>query len=405
MNPNAVSLLVKNGMVYVNGRLLKKNILVENGKIAGILPASRLIAADKTINAKGMVVIPGVIDPHVHFREPGMTHKEDFETGSFAAAAGGVTSFLDMPNTKPPTLTQQLLSEKIAAAAKKSVVNFGFHFGSSLENLEDIRKASGSAAVASVKIFMNASTGNMLIEDENAIKNIMESARITAIHAEGENAKKAIDIAHSLGRKFYMCHVSLQSELEYIKRNRKENVFAEVTPHHLFLTEKDENKFVKMKPSLKSEKDRASLWAALADGTIDAVGSDHAPHTPEEKEAGDVYGVPGVETRLPLMLDAFNRRRIEFRRLVELMCETPARIFRLKGKGFIKEGSDADLTIIDTKMVRKIRNDALFTKCGWSPFDGYELRGWPVQTVVNGNVVFENGEVCASVKGKVVEHG
>lgn len=396
-------LLVKNGMVYIKGELLRKNILLAEGKIARIMPVSRKTRTDDTINADKMIVIPGVIDPHVHFREPGMTHKEDFRSGSFAAAAGGVTSVLDMPNTRPPTLTKELLDEKGALAARKAVVNFGFHFGSSLENLEEIKRVKG---VASVKIFMDASTGSMLIEDENIIRKILEASRIAAIHAEGGNAKKAIDVAHALGKKFYLCHASEKREIEYARRNGKENVFVEVTPHHLFLTAKDQNKLIKMKPALKSEKDRTALWSALNDGTIDALGSDHAPHTIEEKEAGDVYGVPGVETSLPLMLDAVNRRRLTLKRLVETMCENPARIFRLKNKGFIRQGFDADLTIIDMKLRKKIRNDGLFTKCGWSPFEGFELSGWPVKTIVNGNVVFGDGEVRDKVKGRGVEvHG
>jgi dihydroorotase len=392
--------IIENGMVYLNGRLEGRSILIEDGKIAKITSAK--MRADERINASGLIVLPGSIDPHVHFREPGLTNKEDFRTGSFAAAAGGVTSFLDMPNTKPPTLTSELLREKIELASEKSVVNFGFHFGSSADNLEEIKNAKG---IASVKIFMDASTGNMLIQNDETIREIMEGSRICAIHAEGRNARKAIDIARSLGRKFYLCHVGTESEIGYVKQNKKENVFVEVTPHHLFLTENDQSRLVKMKPSLKNESDRRSLWDALNDGTIDAIGSDHAPHTIEEKETSDAYGVPGVETRLPLMLDAVNKRRLTMRRMVETMCENPARIFSIKGKGFIKVGNDADLVMVDMKLAKKVRNDGLFTKCGWSPFDGYELCGWPVKTMVNGGVVFEDGVVYEENRGEAVEYG
>lgn len=392
-----MSLLVANGRVYVKGRLVGKNILIENGKIEKI--TSGKPATDERINAKGRVVLPGVIDPHVHFRDPGMTHKEDFRTGSFAAASGGVTSVLDMPNTKPPTLTNDLLKEKRDIASKKSVVNYGFHFGSSLENLEEIKKAEG---VPSVKIFMNASTGNMLIEDDEILKGIMGSARLCSIHAEEENVRKAAEFAKSLKRKFYLCHVTEEKELGYVN---KENVFLEVTPHHLFLTEKDQDSFVKMKPPLKKESDRKALWEALRNGTIDTIGSDHAPHTIEEKEATEVFGVPGVETRVPLMLDAVNRGNITLKRLVETMCENPAKIFKIRNKGFIEEGKDGDLTIVDMKLRKKVRNDKLFTKCGWSPFEGCELQGWPVIMIVNGNVVFENGEIHDKVKGEEVEYG
>jgi dihydroorotase len=392
------SIAIENGLAYINGELTTKNILIENGRIAKITGAK--IRADEKINASGLLVLPGSIDPHVHFREPGMTHKEDFQTGGHAAAAGGVTSVLDMPNTKPPTLTHKLLKEKTELASKKSIVNFGFHFGSSIENLEEIKEAKG---IASVKIFMDASTGNMLIQDDDMIKNIIDKSRICAIHAEGRNVRKAIDIAGKLVKKFYLCHISTESEIGYVKQNKKANLFVEVTPHHLFLTETDQNMLIKMKPSLKNESDRRTLWDALNDGTIDTIGSDHAPHTIEEKETSEVYGVPGVETRLPLMLDAVNKRRITLKRMVETMCENPAKIFKIKNKGFIKEGFDADIVIVDMKAQKKVRNDHLFTKCGWSPFDGFEIVGWPVKTLVNGNVVFENGEVLKN-RGKGVEY-
>jgi len=394
-----MSLMIENGRVYLKGRLVRKNVFIEDGKISRI--TLKKIQSDEKLNAKNKIVMPGAIDPHVHFREPGLTHKEDFRTGSFAAAAGGTTCIIDMPNTKPPMLTTRLLMEKSELAAQKSVVNFGFHFGSSAENIDDIREAKG---IASVKIFMNASTGNMLITDENAIRKIIEASRITTFHAEDENAKKALDIAASLGKKFYLCHACLKNEIDYVKQNGKKNVFAEVTPHHLFLTEKNQNKYVIMKPTLKSDVDRKSLWSALNDGTIDTIGSDHAPHTLEEKATGEVYGVPGVETRMPLMLDAVNRRMTTLRRLAKTMCENPAKIFRLEKKGFINEGFDADLTIIDMKLRKKVRNDELFTKCGWSPFDGFELRGWPVATIVNGGIVFENGEITSKNRGRMVQY-
>jgi dihydroorotase len=393
------TLFIQNGMVYVGGRIVKKNILVESGSIKKIFSGKAI--ADETINASGMLVLPGSIDPHVHFREPGLTHKEGFRTGSFAAAAGGVTSIIDMPNTKPPTLTRKLLAEKISLATGKSIVDFGFHFGSSADNMQEVEKARG---IASTKIFMDASTGNMLIQDEDIVSKIISASRICTIHAEGRNARKAIEISEELQKKFYLCHVSTQNELEYVKENRGKNVFAEVTPHHLFLTETDQTQLIRMKPSLKNESDRRALWDALNGGTIDTIGSDHAPHTIEEKEAGDLYGVPGVETRLPLMLDAVNKRRLTLRRLVETMCENPAKIFRLNNKGFIKNGYDADFVIVDMKAQKKIRNDEMRTKCGWSPFDGFEVRGWPVKTIVRGKIVFEDGDVMKN-KGRGIVYG
>ncbi len=389
---------IENGRVYIKGELLDKNILIEDGKIEKI--TSGKTNADEKVNARGMVVLPGVIDPHVHFRDPGLTYKEDFRTGSFAAAAGGVTCVLDMPNTKPPTLTNELLGEKRGIASRKSVVNYGFHFGSSPENLEEIKRAED---IAAVKIFMDASTGNMLIEDDEVLEKIMGSTRLCSVHAEGGNVRKAVEFAKSLNRKCYLCHVTEGEELGYVKG--EENVFVEVTPHHLFLTEKDQNNLIKMKPTLKKESDRESLWEALRNGTVDTIGTDHAPHTIEEKESSEVFGVPGVETRVPLMLDALNKGKVTLKRLVETMCENPAKIFKIRNKGFIEEGKDGDLTIIDMKLRKRVRNDRLFTKCGWSPFNGYELQGWPVITIVNGNVVFQNGEVNGKIRGEEAEYG
>ncbi|MFH1237023.1 MAG: dihydroorotase family protein [Candidatus Aenigmatarchaeota archaeon] len=396
------TLFIQNGMVYIDGRIVRKNILVENGTIKKIF--SGKTAADETINASDMLILPGSIDPHVHFREPGLTHKEDFRTGSQAAAAGGVTSVLDMPNTKPPTLTGKLLEEKISLASSKSIVDFGFHFGSSADNIKEINKVEKSGEAASTKIFMDASTGNMLIQDDKIISGIIAASRMCTIHAEGRNARKAIEISEKLKKKFYLCHVSTLNELEYVKENHGKNVFAEVTPHHLFLTETDQTQLIRMKPSLKNESDRRALWDSLNAGLIDTIGSDHAPHTIEEKEAGDLYGVPGVETRLPLMLDAVNKRRLTLRRLVGTMCENPAKIFRLKNKGFIKKGYDADFVIVDMKAQKKIRNDEMRTKCGWSPFDGFEVRGWPVKTIVRGKIVFDDGDVVKN-KGRGIVYG
>ncbi|MCK5023042.1 MAG: dihydroorotase family protein, partial [Candidatus Aenigmarchaeota archaeon] len=229
-----MSLAVENGRVYMGGKLSEKNILIENGKVKKI--TSSRIDAERTVNAKGNLVLPGFIDPHVHFREPGFTYKEDFKSGSFAAAAGGTTCILDMPNTKPPTLTVNDLDEK-RELAKKSIVNFGFHFGSSLDNMEHVKKAIG---VSSVKIFMDATTGNMLINDINIIREIISSVRICSFHAEGNNLEKAIDFGKSAGRRIYACHISTKTELGIINSNIK-NVFCEATPHHMFLTKKNEN--------------------------------------------------------------------------------------------------------------------------------------------------------------------
>jgi dihydroorotase len=297
----------------------------------------------------------------------------------------------------------ELLREKRELALKKSVVNFGFHFGSSAGNLGEIKKADG---IASVKIFMDATTGDMLIDDKETVGRIMAASPRCSVHAEGDSIRAALELAKSSDRQLYLCHLSLESELDVVRGYKGTGVFAEVTPHHLFLTDRDAGSFIRMKPSLKRDSDRRALWEALASGVIDSIGTDHAPHTVEEKESGSPpYGVPGVETKLPLMLDSVNQRRLTLPRLVQLVCENPAKIFKLVNKGFIREGHDADLTLVDMKLSKKVRNDELFTKCGWSPFDGLELKGWPVMTLVNGEVVFEDGSVDDGVRGKEAGYG
>lgn len=378
-----MSLLIKNCRILTD-KIIEKNILIENSKIAKI--TSEKPAADETLDAKNNIILPGLIDPHVHFREPGMTQKEDFLTGSRAAAAGGITTVLDMPNTKPPTITAQALEEK-RELARRSVVNYGFHFGGT--DIAEIRKAKD---FASVKLFMNISTGKLMVNDE-IVKKVMENSKITSVHAENENVKKAISFNKN---KLYLCHITTEKELSYIKNN----VFIEVTPHHLFLTKEDENNFIKMKPCLKTKKDQLALWNAI--NSISTIGSDHAPHTIEEKGSGEFFGVPGVETTLPLMLDAVNKNRLTLKRLVELMTGA-YKVFSIKNKGRIAINYDADLTIIDLKKEKRVKNDALFTKCRWSPFNQKILKGWPITTIINGNIVFNNDEVY-NIKANGVEY-
>jgi len=382
-----MSLLIKNGKIFTKGILINKNIFVEGDKIRKI--TNQNLQADKVIDAKNKIVLPGLIDSHVHFREPGLMHKEDFLTGSKAAAAGGITTFLDMPNTIPPTTTAERLEQK-RRLAKKAVVNYGFHFGSTSDNIEEIKKAKN---IASVKIYMDITTGELVIKDENALKKIFEIPITKTIHAEKDQIKKALKLTKGTSSKLYFCHVSSKEELDYISKNKTVNTFIEVTPHHLFLTEQDKEKqgsFAEMKPSLKTKDEQIALWEAIKNNQVDTIATDHAPHTIEEKHAINYpHGVPGCETMLPLLLNAVNDGLLEIKKVVQLCCENPAKIFKLKGKGFIEEGFDADLAIVDMELEKEVVNEELFTKCKWSPFNGMALKGWPVMTIVNGNVVFD----------------
>ena len=389
-------LLIKNGKVYQNGALANKNIFVKDGKITKI--TSQELKADEVIDAKDKIVIPGLIDGHVHFREPGLTHKEDFLTGSMAAAAGGITTVLDMPNTIPPTTDFQRLEEK-RKLARKSIVNYGFHFGSTNNNIAEIEKANG---IASVKVYLDYTTGDLKLDDYNALKKIFSSNKTITVYGENENILKAIELIKNSNNHIHFCHVSSKEELHYAKGKKiKNSASVEVCPHHLFLTAKDLNElgnFGEMKPGLKTKDDQKALWEGIHNGKVNTIATDHAPHTKEEKmQMNYPFGVPGCETMLPLLLNELNNKKnykkITLKKIVELCCENPAKIFKIKNKGFIKDGLDADLAIIDLNMEKEVKNNELFTKCKWGPFDGWRLKGWPVATIVNGNIVFNNGKI------------
>lgn len=392
---------LKNCILLDKGKPVRRNLIIKDGKISKI--ASQDECLGEEIDICSNTVIPGAIDPHVHFREPGMTHKEDFLTGSRAAVSGGVTTFLDMPNTNPPTTTLGLLEQKRRLAAK-SVADFGFHFGAAKANCSEIRKA---ANIASVKVFMNLSTGKMMIDDRKELGEIFRSFRLISVHAESSKVMDAVGLKREAGSELYLCHISSKHELDFLRNAKENGIYAEATPHHLFLTsDNDKDNFTKMKPELKSGADSEALWKAIDDGIIDTLGSDHAPHTIQEKNGKEtVYGVPGVETMLPLMLDAVNKGRITLQRVLELCCSSPARIFRIRGKGRIKEGFDADLAVIDMSLEKKVENSSLNTRCGWSPFSGMVLKGWPVMTFVRGNLVYDKGRFFSNNGKEVVFDG
>lgn len=394
-----MSLLIKNGQVFTNGKLELLDILIEDGKIKKL--TKEQANAKKVIDASNKIILPGMIDCHVHFRDPGFPNKEDFLSGSKAAAKGGVTTILDMPNNKPPTIKIKDLNKKRAIAKRKSLVNYGFHFGCSDNNINEIKKLNN---VASVKIYLNETTGNLIVNKSTTIAKVLNNAKFVTVHAEDSSLKKIVLIAKKLRKKFYMCHISSKRELKYIRANKK-SIFVEVTPHHLFLTKKDRKNmgpFAYMKPILKTKEDQRYLWDALQTGYIDVIASDHAPHTYEEKKKFKPAGVPGVETTVPLLLDSVNKQKIFIQDMVRYVSENPAKIFKIKHKGFIKEGYDADLMIVDMDMKKKIRNQDMATKVKWSPFEYKLIVGWPVMTIVNGNVVYDKGKFF-NFKGKEVE--
>lgn len=396
-----MSLCIQNATILSNGRLILTHILIERGVISHIGSRQQ---ADETLDVAGKIVLPGLIDCHVHFRDPGLTHKEDFFSGSCSAAAGGVTTVLDMPNTIPPTTTRKLLADKRKRAVK-SLVNYGFHFGVVDNNLAEIKQVRN---VASVKIYMNETTGNLKQENTPFLKRVFSCNKLVAVHAEGNAVRIALELTKK--NMLYVCHVPGKKELGYIERyGKKKKVYTEVTPHHLFLTQHDEKGlggFGIMKPRLGTKEDQRALWKALASGNVHTIATDHAPHTIEEKNtAKPPYGVPGLETMLPLLLHAVAEKKLTLQQLQQLCCHNPAQIFGIKNKGFIQVGYDADLTVVDMDLVKEVRNELLFTKCKWSPFNGWKLRGWPITTIVNGNIVYRDGEIFAAASGREVKFG
>jgi dihydroorotase len=419
---------------------LRTSVLIEDGKIAAIDPAMHT-RADEVVDAHGLHLIPGVIDDQVHFREPGLTHKEDLATASRACAKGGVTTFLEMPNTVPPTTTRQRLREKLALAAEKSLVNYGFYLGATPHNLDELLAAERELAdqTPGIKIFIGSSTGDLLVDDPAALEAIFAQTSLPiCAHCEDEatiraNAarlaplkdvadhsrvrdraaavlatRRTLDLARRHRHRFHLLHVTTADEVALVADHQR-LITAEACLPHLFFHEADYARLgtlVQVNPSLKTAADQAALWQGLLDGHLQVVATDHAPHTLDEKRrpytgghGGSPSGMPSVENSLALMLDQVHRGRCTLRQVVHWMCDAPARVWDLVHKGRIDVGYDADLVLVDLACTQTIRNEAQLTKCGWSPWHGVTLTGWPVRTWVAGREVFRHGQIDESVRG------
>jgi dihydroorotase len=431
--------LIRNATCVFPDGVRPADVLIDGERIVDVA-ASRATAADEIVDASGLHLLPGIIDDQVHFRDPGLTHKEDLHTGSLACAKGGVTTFLEMPNTRPATITNEALLAKLERAESKCVVNYGFYVGATPDNVEELRSAERTPGI---KIFIGSSTGNLLVDQQEALERIFaETTLPICAHCEDEatvraNAerlggghsfadhsrirdhaaaliatRRAIDLAHRHKHRFHVLHVSTADELapihEAIVRNPQNEgryITAEVCPHHLLFNIEDYERLgslVQMNPSIKTADDNRGLWRALADNTIQVVATDHAPHTLEEKQQSypaSPSGLPAVENVLALMLNAVNEGRLSLERLVAAMCDAPARVWDIVGKGRIAEGYDADLVLVDLERCHTIRNAEQLTKCGWSPWDGVTLTGLPIRTWVMGETVFAEGKVDAGHRG------
>ena len=428
--------LIRDATVVLPGQTLRTSVLVENGRIAAIDPAIHA-AADEIVSARGLHLIPGVIDDQVHFREPGLTHKEDLHTATRACAKGGVTTFLEMPNTVPATTTALRLHEKLALAAGKCLVNYGFYIGATPQNLAELKAATRTPGI---KIFIGSSTGEMLVDDQTSLEAIFaETTLPICAHCEDEatvraNAerlagttdvadhsrvrdhaaaivatRRAMDLAFRHNHRFHVLHVSTGDEADLVADHRG-LVTAEVCPHHLLFNTDDYARLgtlVQMNPSLKTADDSRRLWQALLDGRIQVVATDHAPHTLEEKRkpyspghGGSPSGLPAVENSLALMLNQVHSGRCSLEQVVGWMCDAPARVWDIVGKGRIEVGYDADLVLVDLNKSDTVLSEQQETKCRWSPWHGQTLTGWPVRTWILGREVFRDGRIDDTVRGQ-----
>jgi len=430
-----MTLLLSNCKIYTYRGMPAGDILIsDEGKISAI---GNNLTADKTINLNGKLILPGLIDPHVHLRDPGATHKEDFYTGTSAALAGGVTTILDMPNNSPSVVSQREIDEKQAIAAQKAVCDYGFYIGVTSANAHE---AQESSAVA-MKLYLGATTGNLLVEDNAALEEIFSTyKKVISVHAEDNQCmaqygqkvehiaqnhnelrppqcaeialQKAITMAEKYTAKLHVAHLSTASEIELIKKAKQRGlkISCEVTPHHLFLTDEATvalGNFAKVNPPLRSEADQQALWQNL--GVMDCIATDHAPHTVEEKQMpydSAPSGLPGLETTLPLLLDAYNNKRISLETIVRLTSFGPAQVFGINGKGKIEVGADADFVVVDLQKENKLVGEKLKTKCKWTPFEGKLCRGAVVQTFLRGKEAFDGENILLkSGEGKHVTYG
>ncbi|AFZ23722.1 dihydroorotase, multifunctional complex type [Cylindrospermum stagnale PCC 7417] len=434
---SAKSLLIRHARIILpNGELMIGDVLTRDRQIVAVAPEISPTTPTKEIDAQGLTLLPGVIDPQVHFREPGLEHKEDLFTASCACAKGGVTSFLEMPNTRPLTTTQFAIEDKLKRASEKSLVNYGFFIGATTDNLADLLSAKPTPGI---KIFMGSMHGQLLIDQEAALEAIFaQGTRLIAVHAEDQariNQRRqefadihdpavhsqiqdnqaallatqlALKLSQKYQRRLHILHMSTAEEADLLRQHKPSWVTAEVTPQHLLMNTDAYEKIgtlAQMNPPLRSPHDNQVLWQALRDGVIDFIATDHAPHTLEEKAQpypNSPSGMPGVETSLALMLTAAMQSKCTVAQVVHWMSKAVAVAYGIPHKGAIAPGYDADLVLVDLNTYRPVLREELLTKCGWSPFEGWNLTGWAVTTIVGGEIVYDKGQLNTSVRGQAL---
>ena len=429
--------LIRNAKIVNEGVVFEGDILIENEFIKEIAQKISPKSSECIIiDADGSYVIPGAIDDQVHFREPGLTHKGTIESESKAAVAGGITSFIEQPNTVPNAVTQELLEDKYEIASKTSYANYSFMMGGTNDNLEEILKTN-PRNVAGIKLFLGSSTGNMLVDNEEVLEKIFSSTKmLIAVHCEDEgtikanlekykaeygddipmkyhhlirsaeacyiSSSKAIELAKKTGARLHVFHLSTAKEMDLFTNKiplEEKQITAEVCIHHLWFTDADYEKkgaFIKWNPAVKTQEDKDALWKALLDDRIDVIATDHAPHTLEEKLNPYVTcpsGGPLVQHAVVAMFEKHHQGKISVEKIVEKMCHNPAKIFKIEKRGFIREGYFADIAIVNAYLPWNVKKDNILAKCGWSPFEGFNFKSRITHTFVNGKLVFTNGKV------------
>ena len=437
---------IHNARIVNEGQTFEGAIVIENEVITEVLKAGETpsSACEETIDAQGCYLIPGVIDDHVHFRDPGLTHKADMYTESMAAAAGGVTSYMDMPNTNPQTTTIEDLDNKFKDAATKSIVNYSFYFGATNTNSDSLALLD-KKKVCGVKLFMGSSTGNMLVDQMETLKHIFANAgMLIATHCEDQaiisantalykgkygedpdvkyhpairseeacyqSSALAVQLAKETGARLHIMHISTAKELELLENKpiAEKNITAEACVSHLFFCDEDYDKFgtrIKCNPAIKSKKDRDALRQALTSNLVDVIGTDHAPHLLSEKEGGAlkaVSGMPTLQFSLIAVMELVHEGQLSIEQLVQKMCHAPASLYQIEKRGFIRPGYQADLVLVNPSEEWTVNNECLLSKCGWSPMEGQTFHSKVVKTFVNGHLVYDGQQVDTNYRGQAL---
>ena len=429
-----LDLIIKNGSCYIDKDLKNQDIGIKDNKIVEIGKISN--KASEVVDAAGLTVLPGCIDTQVHFREPGSTDAEDLHSGSRAAIVGGITSVFEMPNTNPPTSNKIEFRKKLGLAKNRMFCNYAFYFGATPDNASELADLKNLEGCCGIKLFVGSSTGNLLVQHEADIEKVFQSSsKVVSVHSEDEeilnmrkkmikegdvlthplwrneecaisSTRRIVRIAERYKKKAHILHVTTKQEIDFLSQH-KGNITFEITPQHLTIFAPDcyekLGTYAQMNPPLRDKSHYDRLWYGVRNNFLDIIGSDHAPHLKANKEKNypnSPSGMPGVQTLMPVMLNHVNNEKLSLKQLMDFVCENPVKIFGIKNKGFIKEGFDADFTIVDMNKKILIKNNNIESKCGWSPFDSFEFKGTPVLTIVGGQIKMRDGQILGEPDGK-----